>query len=86
MTRLGEAMKDGVSTDISRGAANWLWSERIRMGQPILINIRIAARWIYRWAAANQENWNISVPWGKEITEILLVAASEEGRAQTFDT
>ncbi len=24
MTWLGEAMKDGVSTDIPRGAANWL--------------------------------------------------------------
>jgi len=35
MTWLGEAMKDGVSTDMSRGVANRHWSGRFLMGQPI---------------------------------------------------
>ena len=34
MTWLGEAMKDGVSTDMLREAANWHRSEEFRMGQP----------------------------------------------------
>ena len=46
MTWLGEAMKDGVSTDMPRGAANWLWSGEFRMGQPAAGYTAVSSRWI----------------------------------------
>ncbi len=47
MTWLGEAMKDGVSTDMSRGVANRLWSGRIQMGQPSTSYIVLSLWWIH---------------------------------------
>ncbi len=60
-------MKDVVSCDKSRGAANRLWSGNFRMGEPILRNVRIFRSEIKnRGEKRNRENWNISVTRGRE--------------------
>ena len=80
MPWLSEAMKDVISCDKLRVGANNLLSVDFRMGQPVWLK---ASRLFL--TEANPENWNISVPGGKENNLVIpLVVASERGIAQTI--
>jgi len=64
MTWLGKAMKDGVSTDMSRGVANILWSGRIRMRKLTASQIAVLRPWIHSgWGAIPGELKHLSILW-----------------------
>ena len=78
MPWLTEAMKDVISCDKPWVGANNLWSKDFRMGQPN----RLKTCYHYSSSEANEGNWNILVPLGRENKLMIsLVVASERERA-----
>ena len=76
--------KDVGHCDKPRGAVYRLRSGDLRMGKPNRGEPLLSLYWKNKFREGNLGNWNILVPRGKEINEIPLVVASEQGIAQTI--
>ena len=74
-----ETMKDVTGCDKPRVAANKLWSEDVRMGEPTLRSI---FNWIHRLRKQTRRTEISNVAGGKEIKETPLVVTSERGPGQ----